>query len=204
MSKLKALAVAMHKLAAAQIKARIEEANRNEDDDFVRDTDVLHEKESAPVCKHEAELIEYIQNFKFTRKITHAFVHCTASRPDASVSSIQAHWRRKGWKNDGYHIILPTEGFTLLVDFNSVSNGVLGYNSTGLHISYIGGVKLDNGKWKPLDNRTESQKKLIEIFLREIKLRIPNIKIAGHNEAAKKACPSFKVKDEYPEYWTGI
>jgi N-acetylmuramoyl-L-alanine amidase len=157
--------------------------------------------EQAPICKDEQALREFVRNAKITRRITHLVVHCTATQPEATITSIQNYWRNSlGWKSPGYHIILPTNGFTSLLDFNGVSNGASGYNQIGVHISYIGGIdKLGKAK----DTRTEMQTRLINAFIEEMKLRIPNIKVLGHNEIANKACPSFKVKNEYPQHWTG-
>mgnify|MGYP000843468091 CR=1 FL=1 len=43
------------------------------------------------------------------RKITHIFVHCTATLPTATVESIQQGWRSIGWKNPGYHYIIKAD-----------------------------------------------------------------------------------------------
>jgi N-acetylmuramoyl-L-alanine amidase len=186
-------------LSVAQLKERIREAQISEDADLIVIAENLPEQ--APVCKHEQELRDYIRAFKFTRRITHLFVHCTASQPTATVSSIQNYWRNSlGWKNPGYHILLSQEGFTVLMDFNGISNGASGYNTHGVHISYIGGI---NRQGKALDTRTAMQTKLIDVFIEEMTKRFPKIKVLGHNEVANKACPSFKVRDAYSKYWTG-
>ena len=197
---IKALFPSLKELSLQIAKERIREAQIAEDADFV----VINEKEPemAPICKIEEELRQYLRTCVISRKITHLFIHCTATQQTATVSSIQNYWRNVlGWKNPGYNIMLPKEGFTVLADFNTICNGVRGYNSHGIHISYIGGID-SNGK--PIDNRTVSQKRLIEIFVEEMVERFPDIKVVGHNEASKKACPCFKVENEYPEYWTGI
>jgi N-acetylmuramoyl-L-alanine amidase len=187
-----------HQLNLSEIKTRVKEAQIQEDADLV--VIPVNVPEQAPICKNEQELRDYIRNAKITRRITHLFVHCTASQPHATVSSIQNHWRTLGWRNPGYHILLPREGFTVLMDFNGVSNGVAGFNTHGVHISYIGGI---NPQGRPLDTRTPMQTRLIEVFIEEMVKRFPNIKVLGHNEVAAKACPSFQVKKEYPKYWTG-
>jgi len=187
--------------ASELLHAQRESEKNDDDDDFF---DVPFIKQICPISTDEKELREYIRNAEIKRKITSLVVHCTASRQNASIDGILAHWKRKGWKNVGYHIILPMEGFTILSDFNNVTNGAIGYNQNGVHISYIGGVEFVGQKWKPLDNRTESQKRLIDVFIVEMVKRFPEIKVIGHNEVAKKSCPSFKVKNEYPEHWTGI
>jgi N-acetylmuramoyl-L-alanine amidase len=176
------------------------EPEKFEDEDEV-ELPIEKVEEDAPVCKEEEALRQFVRNARITRRITHLVVHCTATQPTATITAIQRYWREtKGWKSPGYHIILPQEGFTSLLDFNGISNGASGYNQIGVHISYIGGID-KNGK--ALDTRTATQTRLINAFIEEMKLRIPNIKIIGHNEIANKACPSFRVKDSYPQHWTG-
>jgi N-acetylmuramoyl-L-alanine amidase len=195
---IKAIFPSLQQLSLDVVKNRLKEAQTQEDADLV--IIPVNVPEQAPVCKNEQELREYIRNVKITRRITHLFVHCTASQPHATVSSIQNHWKTLGWRNPGYHILLTQEGFTLLMDFNGVSNGVAGFNTHGVHISYIGGIDR-NGK--ALDTRTTMQCRLIEVFIEEMIKRFPNIKVLGHNEVSNKACPSFKVKNEYSKFWTG-
>jgi N-acetylmuramoyl-L-alanine amidase len=190
------------RFTASELLHAQRESEKNDDEDVF--LDIPFTNEICPIGTDEQELREYIRNAEIKRKITSLVVHCTASRQNASIDGILAHWKRKGWKNPGYHIILPMEGFTILSDFNNVTNGAIGHNYNGVHISYIGGVEFVGKKWKPLDNRTESQKRLIDVFIVEMVKRFPEIKVIGHNEVAKKACPSFKVKNEYPEHWTGI
>lgn len=155
----------------------------------------------CPVSNDLSELRDYIRNSKITRDIKYIIVHTTATNQNAKVQSIINYWKNNlKWKNPGYHIILTKEGFTVVADFNLICNGASGYNSNGVHISYIGGLDSNN---KPLDNRTESQKELIRVFIEELLLRFPNAKILGHNEISKKACPCFEVKDQYSDLWTG-
>lgn len=182
----------------AYLRRVISESREQEDADL----NVVEEvQELAPVCKIEEELREYIRNAIISRRITHLFVHTTATRQNATVTAIKNYWKNTmGWRNPGYHIILPTEGFTVIADFNTVCNGVKGFNTHGVHISYIGGID-SNGR--ATDNRTESQARLIEVFIEEMVKRFPGIKVLGHNEVSSKSCPSFKVKDEYSKYWTG-
>jgi N-acetylmuramoyl-L-alanine amidase len=187
----------IHKFTPSELLQAQREADRIEDEDFIQ---VPYAKETCPISTDVNELRAYVRDLKITRKITSVTVHTTACGQDASVTAILNYWKRKGWKNVGYHVLLPKEGFTVLADFNQVTNGALGYNSNGVHVSYIGGID-KNGK--ALDNRTESQKQLIKVFIQELVHRFPSIKVIGHNEVANKACPCFKVKDEYPQYWTG-
>lgn len=132
------------------------------------------------------------------RKIEYIAVHCTATAQTATVSSIQNYWRENlGWKMPGYHFIVKPDGeIVQLLDISQVSNGVKGWNSKTINISYIGGID-KNGK--AIDNRTDAQKKALLEKLKELKRLFPSAKIQGHRDFPKvaKACPSFDAKNEY-------
>ena len=129
------------------------------------------------------------------REINYLTVHCTATQPDAKIESIQNYWRKNlGWKSPGYHYIIKSDGEIVpLLSIDKISNGVAGYNSQIINISYIGGV---DKAGKPKDTRTEEQKASILKLLKDLKKRFPSAKIQGHRDFPKvaKACPSFDVK----------
>ena len=132
------------------------------------------------------------------REIKFLAVHCTATPQTATVSSIQSYWRNVlKWKMPGYHFIIKPDGEVVqLLEIEKVSNGVKGFNSVSINISYIGGVDSQN---KPIDNRTEAQKKALLDLLRKLKKQFPKAVIQGHRDfpEVKKACPSFNAKTEY-------
>lgn len=125
-------------------------------------------------------------------------VHCTATQPNTKIESIKSYWKNNlKWKSPGYHYIIEANGNILnLLSIEQVSNGVAGWNSQIINISYIGGVDF-NGK--PKDTRTEAQKQSILKLLRELKKKFPNAKIQGHRDFPNvhKDCPSFDAKKEY-------
>ena len=128
------------------------------------------------------------------RQIDYIVIHCTATSPTTPVVNILNYWRdRLGWKNPGYHRIITSEGFVQeLLPLDKVSNGVRGYNSNSVHISYVGGID-KNGKAK--DTRTKEQLKSMELELRSLHALFPLAKIQGHKDfpGVHKACPSFDV-----------
>ncbi len=132
------------------------------------------------------------------RAIKYLAVHCTATQPSATVSSIQKYWKQNlGWKNPGYHFIIKADGEIVnLLPIEQVSNGVAGYNSQIINISYIGGI---DAAGKPKDTRTDAQKQSLLKILKELKKQFPTAKIQGHRDFpnVKKACPSFDAKKEY-------
>lgn len=131
------------------------------------------------------------------RQIKFIVVHCTATPQNATISSIQKYWRENlGWESPGYHKIIEADGkVTTLATDDKVCNGVAGFNSVSLHVSYIGGVQGSLAK----DNRTEGQKQALLQVLKEWKAKYPKAIIQGHRDFpdVKKACPSFDAKKEY-------
>lgn len=132
------------------------------------------------------------------RTINYIVIHCTATQPDVKIESIKRYWKENlKWKNPGYHYMIKADGKivnTLPID--QVSNGVAGWNSQIINISYIGGIDKSGN---PKDTRTEEQKKSIVKLLRELKSTFPKAKIQGHRDFPNvhKACPSFDAKKEY-------
>ena len=132
------------------------------------------------------------------RNINYIAIHCTATQPETSIASIQNYWKNNlGWKNPGYHYIIDRFGNVVnLLPIELVSNGVQGYNSQTINISYVGGIDKSG---KPKDTRTEAQKQSILKLLKELRVKFPKAKIQGHRDFpnVKKACPSFDAKREY-------
>jgi N-acetylmuramoyl-L-alanine amidase len=129
------------------------------------------------------------------RAIKYIVLHCTASSQSATKEAIQRYWRETlGWQNPGYHYLIAANGDCFqLQHTDKIANGVAGYNSNSIHISYIGGI---DRQGKPLDNRTPEQLKQMETMVRQLKNRFPQAEILGHRDfpEVKKACPSFDVK----------
>ena len=135
------------------------------------------------------------------RTIKYLVVHCTATPQSATVESIQRYWReRLGWLASGYHKIIKANGEVItLAQDDAVCNGVAGFNSVSLHVSYIGGI---DSRGNPLDNRTQGQKDAISQVLHAWREKYPNAIIQGHRDFLKrgvnwKECPSFDAKSEY-------
>jgi len=144
------------------------------------------------------------------RKIKYLVVHCTGSPQTQKVEEIQEYWRNVlRWKSPGYHVIVRPDGTAVeLLSIEQSANGVKGFNSNSIHISYIGGVD-KNGK--AVDNRTPQQKATLLKYLRYWKAMFPAARIQGHRDFSPdkngngridpweriKECPSFEAKEEY-------
>lgn len=163
------------------------------------------------------------------KKISNLVLHCSAGY--SSVESIENFWSKTlKWKGKGYHIIIDLDGTTYYlkngklkngyskdpkdINFNITTNGVLGYNSSTIHICYIGGVEKNNVN-KAFDSRTKEQKqsieKAIQLTLHWLKDNgkdiTKNIGLVGHRDFSPdkdgngiiskweriKECPSFNV-----------
>jgi N-acetylmuramoyl-L-alanine amidase len=145
------------------------------------------------------------------RDIKYIAVHCTAGRQTQTIADLQAEFRRKGWKNPGYHYVVAPDGkITQLLDEDKVSNGVKGFNNVSVNVAYIGGIDA-NGKG--VDNRTEAQKKALRQLLGNLKKKYPEAVIQGHRDFSPdtdgdgivephewtKMCPCFDAKEEYKD-----
>lgn len=143
------------------------------------------------------------------RKIKRIFIHCTAGSQKQTVADLRTEFKRKGWKNPGYHYVISPDGaITQLLDEQQVSNGVKGYNQTSINVAYIGGID-SNGK--AIDNRTEAQKASLIRLLKELRGRYPKAQILGHRDISPdtnhngkvdsweriKECPCFDAMIEY-------
>lgn len=106
----------------------------------------------------------------------------------------------RGWRQLGYSDMIHLDGsIENLVPYNNddkvdaweITNGQPGINYLARHLVYAGGCAQD-GK-TPEDTRTPAQHKALEAYVKGLIAKHPSIKIAGHNQFAKKACPSFSV-----------
>lgn len=156
------------------------------------------------------------------KKIKYIVIHCQAGT--GTLESMQDYWvKNLGWKSPGYATWVDFDGTRHnLASYNSITNGVAGFNTECLHISYRGGVEnigtKKNPIWKAKDTRTQAQKDAIlkEIllmlqWLKENGNDLQNVMIVGHyhfstdknkNGAIEsweriKECPSFDAYEEY-------
>jgi N-acetylmuramoyl-L-alanine amidase len=134
------------------------------------------------------------------RSIKYICVHCTATPQTTTIASIQNYWRNNlKWKSSGYHQVIEANGkINRLAPDEAVCNGVAGYNSVSLHVSYVGGV---DAKGKAIDNRTPQQKAALLQVVTEWKRLYPEAIIQGHRDFPNvaKSCPCFNAKTEYKD-----
>lgn len=75
--------------------------------------------------------------------------------------------------------------------FGEITYGASGINAISRHVCYIGGLASD--KKTPKDTLTDEQNRMLSAIIAEVLAYNPQVLIAGHNQFAAKACPSFWV-----------
>ena len=152
------------------------------------------------------------------RNIKRIFIHCTASYQETyKDENLVREFKRKGWRYPGYHYVIRPDGtiFNMLSE-DKVSNGVAGYNSTAINISYVGGITKNN--YRGIDNRTPQQKAALLKLLQDLRVKYPKAYIMGHRDISPdkngngkidtweyiKACPCFNAMEEYKDLNLGL
>ncbi len=135
------------------------------------------------------------------RPITKIIWHCSATKEGQAVSveTIRRWHRDRGWSDIGYHFIVGIDG--VVRDGRPLEKAgahTKSHNDTSIGICYIGGVERD-GK-TPNDTRTPEQRAALYALTESLLRRFPGATVHGHNEFAAKACPSFDVQQDWPEY----
>ena len=136
------------------------------------------------------------------RDIKKIIIHCAATRPSMDVGAKeirQWHVKGNGWGDIGYHGVIRRDG-TLESGRSMDKPGAhtSGNNKDSIGICLVGGVAED-GK-TPESNFTPAQWKTLERTVRDLLQKFPKATVHGHNEFAKKACPSFDVR----KWWDAI
>lgn len=141
-------------------------------------------------------------------KLTYLVIHCTATPEGMEVTPdmIKA-WHTspppngRGWKQIGYTDLINLKGEVVnmvkhneddIIDAWEITNGAVGINDTSRHIVYSGGMTKDMKN--PKDTRNEAQLLSMKNYVVHTISLHPDILIAGHNQFASKACPSFETR----------
>lgn len=138
------------------------------------------------------------------RAIKYIVVHCTAgSQKNTAADVVDYHLRVKGWSKPGYHYIVEPDGFVVNTHpIEASSNGVgAKLNPVAINVCYIGGVDTSTKELRPIDNRTEAQKRSLRELLTALRRQFPTAKICGHRDlpGVAKDCPSFDATKEYAD-----
>lgn len=143
------------------------------------------------------------------RQIKYIVLHCTAGHPFETIPQLIAGFKARGWKNNGYHIVVDGEGKRHdITPLAVVANGVAGHNANSIHVSYMGGI---DPLGRPCDTRTQAQKMQLHSIVKELKQKFPAAEILGHRDFSPdldkdgiiesfewiKVCPCFDARTEY-------
>lgn len=132
------------------------------------------------------------------RKINEIIIHCSATvegRP-FTVEDVRRWHKARGFADVGYHYLIYLDGSVHAGrPLAQVGAHCLGHNAYSIGVCYIGGLAPD-GK-TPKDTRTAQQKQALKALVQILQLNYPKATVHGHCEFAKKACPCFKVSQEY-------
>lgn len=139
------------------------------------------------------------------RHINEIDIHSTATRPDwwksksskAKVAEIRRWHLARGWRDVGYHFLIDRDGTVVLGrPIEQIGAHIKGHNRETVAIALFGGYGgTENDAFE--DNFTPEQDAALRELIAELKLDHPIEKIAGHNEYAAKACPTFRVMRWY-------
>lgn len=131
------------------------------------------------------------------RPINEIIVHCSATEAgkDFRAADIDRWHKAQGWKCIGYHYVIDLDGTIEVgrpIDVDGAHTS--GHNRNTVGICYIGGLR--NGK--AADTRTDAQITALRKLVQSLKYCFPSIvKVSGHRDYAKKACPCFDAGGEY-------
>lgn len=142
-------------------------------------------------------------------KVKYIIAHCTATPEGREVTREDIrkwHIKGRGWSRVGYAFLIKLDGEVVMLQWINdddqldpweITNGVRGENGHSVHFVYAGGTekyKPAGAKWHPpKDTRNEAQLKAMEWLVKKLLKQFPDAKLAGHNQFANKACPSFDV-----------
>jgi N-acetyl-anhydromuramyl-L-alanine amidase AmpD len=123
-------------------------------------------------------------------------IHCAATpagRNDSAEKITGMDLERFG--QPSYHYVIELDGTvhqTLRHDQRGAHTA--GANTSNIGICYVGGM--NNAMTKPMDTRTDKQKRAMADLVRKLKAENPSVIIRGHRDwpHVAKACPSFDVR----------
>ncbi len=132
------------------------------------------------------------------REIDYIIIHCAATPEgrDVSTETIKSwHVDGRGWSDIGYHYVVELDGtIGQGRDLDRSGAHTKGQNARSIGVCYVGGCDKD---MKPKDTLFGEQLDSMESLIKGLMDKYPNAKLAGHNEFANKACPSFKVSEKF-------
>lgn len=149
-----------------------------------------------------AQLLEYVRNFKFTRRVTQWHIHHTY-KPDykdfngsnhetLNTNMKSYHINTNGWSDIGQHLTLYPDGVWLIGrDLNKDPASILGWNTGAICVETIG--NFDTGADKLTQKQQDALYEVTEFMVEVMKLE-PHF----HRDSptAGKTCPGSGIDRE--------
>ena len=126
-------------------------------------------------------------------------LHCTATTADPEIDvKVVRKWHMaapRKWSDIGYHYLIKVDG---TVEggrpLTRVGAHTMGHNEN-IGVVYVGGV---DSTGKPKDTLSPAQVSAFESLVATLRHAfLKPYKLAGHNQYANKACPSFHVPSKF-------
>lgn len=131
------------------------------------------------------------------RRIDEIIIHCSATPAgrDVGVADIRRwHVEERGWSDIGYHFVVCLDGRVERGRPLGIAGAhCKGHNRHSVGVCYVGGV---DAMCRPADTRTPQQTVALKRLVRALMEAFPRVKVHGHGEFARKACPCFDVGKE--------
>ena len=145
-------------------------------------------------------MVETVGGVRFERII----LHCSATERAQHVTTETIRdWHTsppRNWSDIGYHFVILNDGMGTVERGRPIwRNGAhtKGHNDT-IGICYVGG--LEHGE--PCDTMTDIQECAFFELVDKLRDVFGPLTIHGHNEFARKACPSFNVITKWGRTFT--
>lgn len=150
-----------------------------------------------------------------SNKLQLLILHCSATREGQNVTAKQIIWLHtgpksqgcNGWRVPGYADLILRDGkVENLVKYNDdnivlpseITNGTYGFNRIARNVCYVGGM--DSLYKRSKNTLTHEQDSVMRAYVLAFIHFHPDCYVAGHNQFAAKACPSFDVADKCLEW----
>ena len=132
-----------------------------------------------------------------SRPITRLIVHCSYTPPsmDIGVARIRDwHVNDNGWRDIGYHWVIRRDGGVEQGRSEDIPGAhTAGHNADSIGVCLVGGMSETDRQ--PECNFTGAQYDALCKLIRQIRGRHANIEVSGHNDWARRACPTFNAKE---------
>ncbi len=133
----------------------------------------------------------------YLAKVEHIMIHHTAHSTWDIYDVHNYHKTGNGWVGIGYNFFIDTLGQVWEGRGLHIGAGATGYNYNSLHICFAGNFENTN----PTKKQIESGKELVKYLL---SLCPKNVKIIGHRDIGKTACPGKNFPlDEFKNIMEG-